>query len=41
MQVNKITGFNLNANTMLVVEWIEASKEAILINKSKKSSVDE
>lgn len=41
MQVNKITGFNLNASTMLVVEWIEASKEAVNINKSKRGGENE
>jgi hypothetical protein len=36
MQVNKITGFNLKAETMKVIEWIEANKEALAINNANK-----
>jgi hypothetical protein len=34
LQVNRITGLQLNAMTMVIAEWLEAKKIALEINKS-------
>ena len=38
LQVNRITGLNLNAMTMVVAEWLEAKKIALEVASKQQNS---